>query len=457
MNNKSTFLILTIASLTVLLISQMPSDAFADVISPKKQTKIGINHIDIICKANLVKVYRTNADSFDCFTPSTAEKLIKMGITKDIPKDKLDAKNSFRQNPSLGTVTGLSTVKQYGSEGKLSSNPRVISYLYVFEVCANDKTIRAPEVLIKSDSEAKTVKLAQKIVANTCYTSTAIIKATNSDSISASLTNKGMVTDKITELEINVADLQQKLSVLKKSLSDVAKKDPMTLDDDARKKISDTTNEISTLRTQLNQAKGELNKYLFALNAPPQLKPSDFTKQVLTFTGVPLKDTTTNIMSISRQTPGNTDKPDTTTGLKLYNVVFEACTGNDVLRAPEVKVTSDNEEKVIRIAEKIIANSCQMSTVKINAKDTKSITLEIANRSDISAKIVELDKMIETLSAEQRTLQVELNKLVVQSEKPVGYEQKVTDLSNKIIKLRNEINDAKFKMYGIMYEIYKTL
>lgn len=453
--NKSFFL-LTIASLTVLLISQIPLETFADVISPKKQTKIGIDPTDITCKANLVKVHRMNTNSFDCFTPSTAEKLIKLGIASDIPKDKIDTKKLLSKNPPIGTVTGLSTVKQFGSEGALSSNLRVISYLYIFDVCANDKTIRAPEVLIKSDSEAKTVKLAQKVMANTCYTSSAVVKATNPNSISASLTNKGLITDKVTELEANVADLQQKISTLKKGLPDLAKQDTATLGADARKKITDTTNEISALRMQIDQAKGELNKYLFTLSAPPQLKASDFTKPLLTFTGVPLKDTAINIMSISAQRTSPDDPPFTTNALRQYDVIFEACTGNQVLRAPEVKATSDSGEKVIRISERIIANSCQMSALKINAQDTKSIKLEIANRSDISAKIVELDKMIETLSVEQRTYQVELNHLVTQSDKPADYEQKIRDLSNKIIQLRNDINNAKFQMYGNMYGIYKA-
>jgi len=49
---------------------------------------------------------------------------------------------------------------------------------------------------------------------------------------------------------------------------------------------------------------------------------------------------------------------------------------------------------------RIIANTCLMSTAKINAKDANSITLEIANRSDISVKIIELEKKIDSLLAE---------------------------------------------------------
>ena len=446
---------LTVASLTILLVSQLSSEVFADVISPKKQTKIGIDQTDIVCKANLIKVYRVNADSVGCFSPSSAEKLIAMGVAKDIPKDKLEAKKSFKQNSPTGTVTSLATVKQFGTEAKLSSNLRVVDYVHVFEVCANSKTIRAPEVLVASDSEAKTVKISQKIMADKCYTSSAKIKATDPKSISAILTNKGAVSEKIVDLEAKVADIQQKLATLKKTLSDVSKQDTATPSEDAKKKTTSTTNEITQLRAELSLAKAELNKYLFALHAPPQLKASDFTKQKLTFTGVAIKDTSVNVMSVTKQVTGSKYQSSTFGNLGVYNVIFEACAGKDVLRVPEVRVSSDSEEKIVKIAERIIANSCQMSTAKINAKDVSSITLEIANRADISVKITDLEKKIDSLIKEQIKHQTELNKLVVLSDKPTDYEQKVSELSAKIIQLRNEIRDAKFQLHGSVYEIYK--
>ena len=443
-------------SLVVLLVTQAPLQSFADVSSPKKQTKIGIDPTDIICKASLVKVYRIGADSTICLSPNSAQKLIDRGMAEEIPKDRLEAKKSFRQSTPIGTVTGISTVKQFGSEGRLSTDLRVTNYIHVFEVCAKDKNIRAPEVLVASDSESKKVKLSQKIMPDKCYTTSAKIKATNPGSITASLTNKGMITDKLTELETKIADLQQKLAATKKDFSGVAKQESTTLGDAEKIKITNAANEISKLRAELNQAKNELNKYLFALHAPTQLKASEFTKQKLTFTGVPLKDTSVNLMSITKQTSGTKDSSTTFGDLSVYNVVFEACTGKDVLRAPEVRVTSDSDEKTVKVSERIIANTCLMSTAKISAKDTSSITLEIANRGDISVKITDLEKKIDSMLEEQVRHQTELNKLVVQSEKPVDYEKKVTELSNKITQLRNEIRDAKFQLYGSIYEVYKN-
>ena len=159
-------------------------------------------------------------------------------------------------------------------------------------------------------------------------------------------------------------------------------------------------------------------------------------------------------MTVSKQITGNSGIEDI--NQTLHNVVFEACTGAEVLRAPEVMITSDMDEKTVRVSEKIIANSCQMSAAKVHAKDPSTISLSVANRSDISMKITQLEAQIGQLSDEQRTHQLELNKLVVQSEKPADYEKKVTELSNKIIQLRNQINDAKFQLYGSQYEVYKN-
>ena len=447
----------SITSLTILIMSQAPiQEAFADVSSPKKQTEIGIDHADIICKASLVKVYRINADTVSCFTPLSAQKLIDKGMAQEISKDRLEAKKTFRQSPPIGTVTEISTIKQFGKEGIQSSKFRVVDYVHIFEICANDKTIRAPEVLVTSDSESKTVKIAQKVMADKCQTNSVKIKATDPNSISASLTNKGMITDRLTELETKVADLQQKLATMKKDFSSVAKQDSADLDEDSRKKITTTTNEIVKLRNELNQAKGELNKYLFALHAPKQLKPSEFAKQKLTFTGTPIKDTSVNVMKVTKQTSGTKDQNDTLGKSGLYNVVFEACTGKEILRAPEVKVTSDTEEKVVRVSERIIPNTCLLSTAKINVKDISSVALEIANRSDISVKITELEQKIDSLKDEQLQYQTELNKLIFQSEKPADYEQRVTEISDKIIQLRAQINDAKFQLYGSQYEVYKN-
>ena len=145
----------------------------------------------------------------------------------------------------------------------------------------------------------------------------------------------------------------------------------------------------------------------------------------------------------------------TSSSLGNHSVIFQVCANDYVMRAPEVVITSDNEEKTIKIAERIIANSCQMSAGKINALDANSISLQIANRGDISANIIQLESNIGMLLDEQVKHQNELNKLVALSVKPADYEEKVTELSSKIIDLRNQMRDLKFQLYGHLYEVYK--
>jgi len=452
-NIHSALLIFSLTILTILVVSQVPAQIYADVPSPKKQTNIGIGLDEIVCKRDLVKVFRINSETVSCFKPASAQKLIDSGLAQEVSKEVLEAKKLINQAPPIGTVKSLTTINQFGSEGKLSTQLRVVEYLHIFEVCALDKTIRAPEVLITSDSETKTVKLAQSIPANKCYVNSAKIKATNTDSISVILTNKGLVTDKLNQLETKIADLQTKLNKLKADLPSIII-EPSTSDDALKKRASTITNEISQLRVELNQAKGELYKYQFALLAPKQVKAADFAKQKLTFTGQPFTDASASVMTVSKQTTGTGggSEPAQT----LYNVVFEACSGKDIIRAPQVRVTSDMEEKTIMVSEKIPANSCQMSAAKINAKDPKTITASVANKADTSMKITELDAIIVKLSEEQRSYQDQLSKLLVQSEKPEDYEQKLAELAGKIVQLRNEIRDAKFQQYGSLYSTYKT-
>ena len=438
-----------------MILTHAPIQSFADVQSPKKQTKIGISQTDIICKADLIKVYRVNADSMDCFTLSSAQKLEDRGLIKDIPKDKLELKKTFSQNDPIGNITKVATLKQFGTEGTLSSSLRTIEYLHVFEICAKDKDIHAPEILVTSDSEAKIVKLAHEIKADKCYTTAIKIKATDPNSVTTSLTNKGMITDKISKLEQKITDIKEKITSAKKNLV-LPENDISPMKENVMLQISSTSNEINQLRKELDQTKGELNKYLFTLHAPPQPKISEFKLQKLTLTGMPLENTSVNIMTIMPHASGTKSQESTTRDMMPYNVVFEACSEKDVLRVPEVKVTSDSDEKIIRIAEKIIAESCQMSTVKVNAIDPDSIKLIIVDRSDISRNIIALEKEMSRLLGELTKYQSELNKIVVQSEKDVDYEKKVLDLSNNIIKLRDEIKDVKFRLYGSVYEVYKN-
>lgn len=90
----SILLTLSIVTLVTLILFQMTASSYADVSSPKKQTNAGIDLTDIICKANLVKVYRVNSDKVDCFTPESAQKLVDLGFAQEIPKDRMEAKKS---------------------------------------------------------------------------------------------------------------------------------------------------------------------------------------------------------------------------------------------------------------------------------------------------------------------------------------------------------------------------
>ncbi len=84
----------------------------------------------------------------------------------------------------------------------IPASAEATSYNYVFELCSFNKQIKSPKIQVASDSEKVTVKLAHTLKPNTCQTANATIKATDQNSIKATLLNKG-TSGKINTLEIN--------------------------------------------------------------------------------------------------------------------------------------------------------------------------------------------------------------------------------------------------------------
>ncbi|NIU01177.1 MAG: hypothetical protein GWN01_09690, partial [Nitrosopumilaceae archaeon] len=85
--------------------------------------------------------------------------------------------------------------------GRLQTTPPVGGYNFVFEACVKAQQVIAPEVYVKSDSESKTVTLAENIMPNSCVTSAVFIKASDPDSITAQLINKGEISKLTIALE----------------------------------------------------------------------------------------------------------------------------------------------------------------------------------------------------------------------------------------------------------------
>ena len=421
----------------------LPLDAFADVVNPKTQMSIGIANDAIICKANLFKIIKKTTGAASCVKPETAKKLVASGWAKVVDVAKIDQFiQTLKNRQPLGTITKQAVVKQTVTPGIASSNPAVSSYHVVFQVCANDLTIRLPEVIISSDSETRYVKLVDRIPANTCEVNAGKIKAASADTIQLQLVNKGGVTKKLTELETKVNDLTEKLNAERVKLSSrVAQAESMSSFVPEEKRL-DT---IADLRTQLNNAKSELNRFLFAHNMVPKVTANDL-KVPTSIAGTPLTGIVVNKLSASPQLVEQGG----------FDVVFEICAGDQIVRIPSVLVTSGIESKTVKLADKISPNSCQVSGAKIKADSADAIQVTQGASISKSSTATNLEQKITDLT---KTLQAEkqaLKDLTHLNPRPADFNDQASVITIKIIELRTDITNTKLQLYNLLNDVFKN-
>lgn len=435
---NSSYSKLMLSSLCLVAISGIlfaPS-AFGDVVSPKKQMDFNTSPEKIFCKENLFKVIRTSDGQASCVKPSTAAKIVENGWAKKVDNAALEKMMTSEKQP-VGFTKFMSVTKETGKSVKFDTNMPAAAYNYVFQVCAYDKVVRAPEVLVSSDSEVKNIKLANKISSNTCTTTSTSIKASEPNSIKAILLNKGGVTEKINSLESKANELKQQID------SEKLKLDQLIKTQASSSEINQATLKITELRKDLTSAREELNRYMFALYMTPKKSTA---KPVTTYTGE-IKDATVQALTITEQVSSQ-EPPHN------FNVVFKACS-EQMIRMPQVTITSDTESKTIRMADKISPKTCQTSTGIIKADTKSSISVALVNNDDLTKAINELENNIADLQAKMVVEQSKLNELTSLQEKPSNYNQKVSELNIEVTKIRNQINESRTNLYQIMNQVYR--
>ncbi len=434
-NSNYTMILLSLCLVAISGIILTPS-AFADVVSPKKQMEFTSSPEKIFCKENLFKIIRTSDGQASCVKPSTAAKLVESGWAKKVDNASLE-KIMVTEKQPVGFIKFMSITKDTGKSVKLDTNMPTASYNYVFQVCAYDNAVRAPEVLVSSDSEVKNIKLANNISANTCTTTSTSIKASEQNSIKTVLLNKGGVTEKITSLESKVNELKQQIDSEKSKLDQLVKSQAPS------NEINQSTQKIIELRKDLNSAREELNRYMYALYMTPKKSAA---KPVLTYSGE-IKSATVEALTITEQVSSQ-DPPHN------YNVVFKACS-EQLIRMPQVTISSDTESKTIRMADKISPKTCQTSTGIIKADKKSSISVTLVNNDDLTKAISELENNLADLQAKMIVEQSKLNELTSVQQKPSNYDQKVSELNIEITKIRNQINESRTNLYQIMNQVYR--
>ena len=421
----------------VLISGTMPSQSFADVISPRQQMKLDFTNDQVICAEGLVKIIKSSSDKVSCVKPSTAEKLANYGWAKKLSEQKMEEIESkkLKKGEIAGTITKVATLKQLttGAAGAKASS--ISGYSYIFDACGTTKLVKAPEIYVTSDSETKSVKLASPLQPNSCYTSSVNIKAADPNSITATLLNKGGISEKISTLETQIADLKSKIAAAKQKI-------PTTNDQSPKPENLDS---IITMKKDLKELQDQLRRYLMALYVPPNTKISkiDLPK---TLTGKPLDGMSTSLISVTDSvSPTNSNNPE----LKRFNVVFEACTGAQSVRLPIITVSSDSESVDVKLTDRIIPNSCQVGITRINALDSETITPSISGNSAISSQIKSLETQISEMDASLADMRSKLGDLVSKKLDSTT-EPLVLELTQQISELRNDILENRVKLNSLL-------
>jgi tetrahydromethanopterin S-methyltransferase subunit B len=414
-----------------------PNFSYADVSPPKKQTNLGIIPEKVICSENLFKVFLKANGKPLCVKPITAIKMIELGLTKSTSADLAKKfMEELKNKTSVGQVKKIGAIPIDAKSKFYRSNAPATGYKVLFEVCAKDTDIRSPEIILSSQTATSYVKLATKIPANTCEINTGIVSALKSETIQVTLVNEGGITQKITQLENRVNDLKQKLESEKAKLS-------IRVQEGNIEKQNERIDSIVKMRNELNQAKEELNRYLFALNITPKIKSQDL-EIPKTFTGVAIEGITVTLLAANQQLLG-----------EGYDVAFEMCAANQTVRIPTVIVSSDIESKPVKLADRIIPNTCQVSGVKIKASSAENIQVSIGDTASRSALVPALEKTITDLVNSLESEKLALRELTHFSPRPSDFNDQAAKIAENILELRAQITLEKAKLYNLLNQVYK--
>ena len=159
-------------------------------------------------------------------------------------------------NENTPHVKTIDIIKKYLDSGRLKSDALVSSYNFVFESCAGTEPIQFPEILVKSDTEIKSVKLGESLEAKSCQTTSTVINAAEKNSIKGTMVAIGEISGQVKDIELKVETLKEQITKNKQTLGDLVKQNPPP--NDLNKKVSDLTSKIEGQRNELNQAREEL-------------------------------------------------------------------------------------------------------------------------------------------------------------------------------------------------------
>ncbi len=421
-----------------------------EIPTPRQQLDNGVKPSDIQCRDGYDLLLRAGDNSPVCVWINSTAKLIEKGWAKQLVKSAMDMR-------TLGKVTILQTVERQGEQTKLDSKPGLKGYNVVFQACAGPKKLTAPEVLVTSDSETKSVKLSDSMNPKACQTSATKLSATNVNSIKATLVKKTDIAELVSGLQTNLDGLLAQLDAEKKNLSSLAKQPQTT---ETTKQIGQSTDKIIELRNKVNNARAELQRNMYLLYSSPskvvdpELYSSLQSQLKEKFVDVEENTEIPRIKKVSVvKIPTTEKKLDTSPRITSYSFAFQACAGNNPIQFPEAIIASDSESKSVKLGNSLKAGACQSTSVTIKAGNPDSIAGTLVTTGDKTLIIEDLQAKVSNLQAELETAKKSLSDLVKQSPQPEGYKKKVAELTDKIIELRNQLNNARAELQRTQFMI----
>lgn len=157
----------------VLIASMFAMNVHGDIASPLRQIKAGIMADEVLCNDILTRMVDPTKSKAICVKETTTSIFLERGWQVVLGRQVQPASIE-------NTIQTVATIK-IESVGARSSSTAV--YDHIFEVCAGPTTFVAPNVIIKSDIETKTITVSADVMANSCLVSAATITAVNADSI----------------------------------------------------------------------------------------------------------------------------------------------------------------------------------------------------------------------------------------------------------------------------------
>jgi hypothetical protein len=409
---------------TVLIASMFVMNAYGDIASPLRQMKAGIIAEEILCNDGLTRMVDSTKSKAICVKETTSNIFLERGW-QVVPGRQVQA--TIVEN-TLSTIATIKT-ESVGARGSSTA-----IYDHVFEVCAGPVTFVAPNVIIKSDIETKTVTVSTDVAANSCLVSAATITAVNADSIRSDLISHDSIQLKISSVSDEISNLTQQLEDERRNFAAVIAEP----ESEAKKqRVDESTNKISQLRQSIAGLKDDLNRYYFVLYDASRLKAVQ--PPSVSFSGTQISENSIKIIS---STPARTQG--------MFDLVLELCAGEKSISDPMVTLSSDVAERTVKL-NRINSDSCYKTGAKIEARSQDSITVRF---SQATSTHIFLEETIKEMEERMNQKRVELTQMT-QSGMEIDPKQ-VHRLTEEMSSLRAEILTAKAMLHQSLYKSYKA-